>query len=176
MAAVEFHLKVLGLSGSPGRTEITRAYRREMNRWHPDRHLHDSQRQIAEEAAKLINAAYAFLKAYPFEKRRDAGFASSEARAPKHAATGKRTASAAHPTGPRASAPADTIVPVNTTLIIAVRYDGHTKSFAVFFRNGHISRFIEVPRTLFEQFLGARDKDRFFNETIGHVFVEESIA
>ena len=155
MPGLDYHLKILGLSGTPTRAQITKAYRGKINQWHPDKHQHDARRQDAEEAAKLINAAYAFLKSYRFPKA-----------APPSAAAAPRPDSQF----------VNRIIPVNSGRIVSVRFDEHTKSFALFFRDGHISRFTKVPRALFNRFLRSRAKEAFVTAHVFNKFPEEKVA
>jgi DnaJ domain/KTSC domain len=163
MHGPEFHMQVLGLTGRPTKAQITKAYRREINKWHPDRHQRDGWRQNAEEAAKLINAAYAFLKEHKF--------ADPASNPPPSAA--RRAEPKAQPSRSHA---VNQIIPVNTRMIIAARYEVDTRSLILFFRNGHISRFTQVPSAVFDKFLASRTKDAFVATNVLHTFPEEKIA
>eukprot|EP00747_Dinoflagellata_sp_TGD_P179616 gnl/TRDRNA2_/TRDRNA2_30679_c0_seq2.p1 gnl/TRDRNA2_/TRDRNA2_30679_c0~~gnl/TRDRNA2_/TRDRNA2_30679_c0_seq2.p1 ORF type:complete len:160 (+),score=16.01 gnl/TRDRNA2_/TRDRNA2_30679_c0_seq2:27-482(+) len=50
--------KLLGVAASATLPEIKEAFRREALRWHPDRHEHDSTRDIAAERFRAVTAAY----------------------------------------------------------------------------------------------------------------------
>jgi DnaJ-class molecular chaperone len=63
MDTLEDHLSVLGLRGIPSRAELTHAYRRAMQQWHPDKHQGgEARKRQAEYLSKRINAAYAHLR------------------------------------------------------------------------------------------------------------------
>lgn len=56
------HLAILGLSTSASKSELEKAYRREMFKWHPDRHIGDPRKEVeARKRATQINLAFELL-------------------------------------------------------------------------------------------------------------------
>ncbi len=62
------YYRVLGVPVTATTEEIRRSYRELMRRCHPDRVRDPDQRRLAEERAKLLNAAYAVLSD-PMQRR-----------------------------------------------------------------------------------------------------------
>jgi len=56
--------------------------------------------------------------------------------------------------------------PVNSSIIDVVGYDEHTHKLRVAFKHDKPADFCHVPETIFQAFLQARSKNRFFKRHI----------
>ena len=55
---------------------------------------------------------------------------------------------------------------VTSSTLLSVGYDAGSRTLEVEFRNGHLYRYDDVPRELYDGLRTARSKGRYFNERI----------
>jgi lysyl-tRNA synthetase class 2 len=65
--------------------------------------------------------------------------------------------------------------PVSSSMIAAVGYDEDREVLEVEFSSGTVYRYLRVSLAVFEAFLAARSKGRFFNERIKDAYPWEQV-
>ncbi len=60
------------------------------------------------------------------------------------------------------------ITPVESTQIAGIGYDGLSKTLAVKFKGGSVYHYANVETQLFDDFMAAPSKGKFFGEKIKH--------
>jgi curved DNA-binding protein CbpA len=165
------HLSILGLSESASVSEVKAAYRREMQKWHPDHFSSEPSRQkVATERAKKINAAFEYLSelyekgSLPRSTRGTKGNHQSRPQShenyrTQHTYNGKSFT----PGFPDASV---FEVFVKSSAFISAGYNPETRTLYLKFIGNRIYGYLDVPESVFYAFLAADSQGQFANRHI----------
>jgi curved DNA-binding protein CbpA len=168
MPKLDDSLFILGLDSCESRQDLKSAYRREMHRWHPDRHQRDPvMLQAANERTRLINAAYERLSKN-FESGAPGAFNDAQcARPGKPRYTRKKKAGGRAPIPRGFPDPSVTEIFVSSSNIASAGYNPAKAIFFLKFRDRSIYGYFDVPEEVFARFIQADSHGRFANH---HVF------
>jgi KTSC domain/DnaJ domain len=175
------HLSILGLDASASTAELKKAYRREINKWHPDRfHSDPAEQPAATERAKKINAAFEYL--------------------PEQHECGSLPRSASDPNGQRATPPPPQPPPqpqqayraqhtynrksftpgfpdpsvfevfVRSSHIISTGYNRATQTLYIKFDGDVVYSYLHVPESVFTAFMSAESHGKFARRNIYHQY------
>jgi hypothetical protein len=64
---------------------------------------------------------------------------------------------------------------VDSSAIAAVQYDGAGQHLDIELTNGRVHRYIDVPREVYEAFMAAESKGRFYNDHIRDAYLYEQL-
>ena len=154
---------VLGLTGRITFADVKDAYRREMLKWHPDRHYGRDTVSLANRRAQAINEAYEFLseiteaESLPTVESQKAGaYDQYRTRHTYQQQTFK----------PGFPDPDVFEVFVKSSWIISVGYDQKSRTMYLKLARSVIYRCIDVPQTVFDNLLKAESVGRFVNQNV----------
>lgn len=162
---------VLEITGQANESTVKAAYRRQMLRWHPDRHHGDPGiYAVAEQRAKVINRAYECLTEILEEK----GSLDPIDRRPGSSA---KTSTAESQTEPRhvyrqrpfqPGFPDKSVfeVFVKSSNILSIGYSMGTCILYIKFRDGAIYRYFDVPQTTFDLLLNANSHGSYAHRSV----------
>ena len=161
------HFEILGVTRLSTKNEIKKAFKKQMNLWHPDKFF-DKPEKINEalERSKKINEAFSFLKDYipPQSDTINTSTNKSESAFTKSKPTSKHK-------GIRLNIQR---IRVKSSNIHSIGYDPKLCILQVEFFNSGIYQYYEVPENIFEQLMEADSKGKFFNRNIAIRYHYES--
>lgn len=165
------HLSILGLTESASAAEMKSAYRREMQKWHPDHFSSEpASQKIATERAKSINAAFEYLSEL-YEKgslpRSTRGTKEHHQSRPQQQGT-YRTQHRHNGKSFTPGFPDPSVVEVfvKSSAFISAGYNPKTQTLYLKFRSNVIFDYVDVPESVFLAFLSAESKGKFANRYI----------
>ncbi len=153
---------VLLLDGEFDQGDLKRAYRREMMKWHPDKHHGRETEQGALERSIKINAAYEWLSELLESSGGQLGAAARRA-APQHTTRHQYQGRSHTPGFPDSRA---FEVFVRSSHIVSYGYVANDSVFYLKFAGGDIYRYFDVPRSLVEDFASADSHGSFAHQHI----------
>lgn len=161
---------ILELTGQITSANVKSAYRREMQRWHPDLHFTKETASIAHTKAQAINEAYEFLSEVTEEE------IIPTVESPKVRTYDKyRTRHTYHKRTFKTGFPDPTVfeVFVKSSNIVSAGYNTTQCILYLKFHNGSIYRYFNVPRVIFDELLRAESHGRYVNRNICNSFTYE---
>jgi curved DNA-binding protein CbpA len=165
------HLSILGLTKSASATEIKAAYRREMQKWHPDLFSGDPVRQQAATArSKKINAAFEYLSelyengplprsTHGTKEHHQSGPKQQETYRTQHPHNGKSFT-------PGFPDPSVFEVFVKSSAFISAGYNPETRTLYLKFKANRSFGYLDVPESVFQAFLSAHSHGKFAHRFI----------
>lgn len=169
MALIDDHLLCLGLDASVSAKELKKAYRREMQKWHPD-HFHNDPMMLpaAGERAKRINAAFKYLSKL-LEKGplpRSTVASSTKPRSRANATYRTKQTDNGKPFKPGFPDPSVIELFVKSSHIVSAGYNRGTETLYIKFQRNRIYAFHNVPASVFVDFMAAESHGKFANRHI----------
>jgi curved DNA-binding protein CbpA len=170
------HLSILGVEESTSTADLKTAYRREMNKWHPDRFHSDLANQpAANERAKKINAAYEYLSelhelgSLPRSRLRSNERATPPPPRPQQEYRTQHTYNKKSFT-PGFPDPSVFEVFVRSSHIISAGYNRTTQILYIKFDGDVVYSYLHVPESVFTAFMSADSHGKFAHRYIYHQY------
>ena len=165
------HCRTLGLETVTDEAALKTAYRREINRWHPDRHHQDpASHAQAQQRAKEINSAYEYLSELLEEGRTPPPQAASEdiRTTWRSYADSYRTRHTYQRKSYATGFPDALVVEifVKSSNIVSVGFDSSRSILYVKFGGSGVYRYFDVPASVFEALLAAASHGKYLNAAV----------
>lgn len=160
---VKQYAEFLGLTGQITFVDVKKAYRREMQKWHPDLHNGKDTAPQAHKKAQAINEAYEFLSELTEEQPIHV------IETPKTKAYDQYTTRHTYQQRnfrPGFPDPSVFEVFVKSSWVISVGYNQLTRMLYLKLVRGSIYRCFEVPRSVFDSLLDAESIGRYVNQFV----------
>ncbi len=161
-------LKFLDIKfGTPSASDIKKAYRRQQMKWHPDRHIGTSFESHAVELSKKINLAYEVLSEL-VEIDSSVYSNASSSYSPEH-----RYEDSYFTPG----FPDSTVfeVFVKSSHIVSSGFRERDNTLFMKFKGDRVYIYKDVPKSIFEQFLGAPSHGKFAHKYIYNKYRYEKL-
>jgi hypothetical protein len=138
------HFELLGVDKNSTREEIKKAYWKQMNLWHSDKHQTEPDKIFEyEERAKKINEAYSLLKDYISPSRKNYSDSTVKNKSDENTPLYNLN------------------IKVQSSNLYSVNYDNINMTLKIQFKDKSIYHYFKVPAKIFIDLLEASSKGKF---------------
>ena len=160
---IESAAKVLGVAGALSSAKLKAAYRRAMQKWHPDLHQGKDTLKLAEWHSAAINKARGVLQTVPEGTVVGPG----QGTQPRSAADRRGRSPVSVNPKEFGLADGDAVAySLDSQALVAVAYSERLNVLCLKFASGGIHKYRDVPKVILGRFLRAKSKDGFAKRNI----------
>jgi DnaJ-class molecular chaperone len=141
---------------------LKKHYRREISRWHPDRHIGEDACRDATERSKQINRAYEVLSEL-VEEYGDEAFGSEQSQAREYSAQHRYRGDFFTP-----GFPDETVLEVfvKSSHIVSAGFNSRESKLYVKFQGDRVYEYTAVPEEIYDGLVSAQSPGRFAHQSI----------